>query len=268
MIKTVKWTSTDKFPCAADIIICLKDSVEVAQKACVLEGEAPEITEETDFPYHTIEGEITSRTTVSTSCEVKTYEYNLKYDDGQLGGGGIAKTDIEGIILDDCYAAYSRELAGNDVYVEERDPGVFTLVSQHGCEYELDLIKAAERFVFEDFEGEITAEAPLTIVSSTVTTMRVFRLGTLRIVAYNVQVELGGADGEFIYLPLPDPGTLVPNRHDLQADDNGSIIQDTHVSYPGPTESQIGVRQEDVTLWPDGATYNIYGYLIYEAATA
>lgn len=120
---------------------------------------------------------------------------------------------------------------------------------------------------FRDFQGEPDAEGTLTIADFTVTSLRYWKWGQLVTVRYQVQVVLGGTDDEFIILPLPVPGGPTSWNQSIQVDDNGVNLQTARVYY-APTEPNIiRLRQENLALWPDGATYNISDFLSYEAAT-
>lgn len=147
--RTIEWTSYQRLSCSgctpADVIICLTDPDEgdpdkITSRDCPLEGAPPEVTAETVFDWHHIEGQLVNVTTIRNKCGGSFYRYVIAYDDVQLvTGTNLTAADIANVVCKGCLTTYIEDKAGNDVKVEEVTPGTFTLTNQHGCQYQFGI---------------------------------------------------------------------------------------------------------------------------------
>src|SRR4029078_3032172 len=150
--RTIEWTAYTRLSCysctPADVIIVLKDDDEadtnpiskIAPRDCSLEGAPPEITEETNFEWHHIQGQLILAQTIKNNCGASYYRYQLVYDDAQLtSGSNLLSDDISCVVCKGGLTTYIEDVAGDDIKVEELTPGTFTLTNQHGCQYEFGI---------------------------------------------------------------------------------------------------------------------------------
>jgi len=131
--QTVVYTSTTRLSCAGcdevPVILCV-DSALVAQ------GECPITLEDTDFVYNHITGTLLE-TKEFNRCNTKYYQYTISYDDADLVSPNLLVcTDILGVVCEGCLTTFIRDTAGQEVRLEFLD-GVYTLITQHGCRYEI-----------------------------------------------------------------------------------------------------------------------------------
>lgn len=142
MIQKIEWKSRKGLPCdrcpPVSVILCVNPTL-LSQKACPIDPIAdPEITDETNFRWQTIEAVAVSVETMGKGCD-QWFLYTVTYDDSQLlAGHTLDPKDIHGVICDDtCLTSWVREQIGDDVSVILGDDDHRILINQHGCEFDL-----------------------------------------------------------------------------------------------------------------------------------
>ena len=114
------------------MIICVPFE-KVAPKGC------EESEEETTYQFSYIEGSLVAKE--CTGCgNLLTYQYDFQYDDSQVIENYTLKGgDVLGFAMKGCLGEYADQRAGDDVYLYEDEDGGQVLVSQHGCEYPIEV---------------------------------------------------------------------------------------------------------------------------------
>ena len=135
-VKLVTYKETGLLSCAsclpAEIIICLSVEGVVVPPNCSDESAQP-------YAYTYLNASLISVDYVSAGCGSPRsyYLYTIQYDTDTITLEEIDPTTIEGILCKNtCLVTFIQQYAGDEVAVRDNEDGSFTLLSQHGCEFD------------------------------------------------------------------------------------------------------------------------------------
>lgn len=139
MQQTVVWDSLTKLSCAgcspAKVILCLPANL-VAPKGCPTGAE--EAT--SGYTWRTIEAIVTYVTASNGNGCGTVYRHTFNYDTDLIVNGStnpLTPADILGAVCQGCLTDWVKEVAGNEVSIETDEGGNQTLITQHGCRFQL-----------------------------------------------------------------------------------------------------------------------------------
>jgi len=137
-MKSVLWSSCSKLSCASSsspsVILCLSDTGLVQSPACP--DETPE-----SFAFTTIEATLTKFWRDNNGSCNASYRYLFQYDENDLVDPETPLTtaQIVGAFCKGCFTTWIEEAVGDEVTLVNNGDDTYTLTSQHGCQYTIDV---------------------------------------------------------------------------------------------------------------------------------
>lgn len=135
--KFVQYCTNTKLSCAlisnAQVILCLEDAALLAPTDC------PDSSVET-YTNSFLAATICQAYTTTEGCGPSRWYYTFSYDETLLADINVPITadDITGVFCKDCLVNYLEYKIGSEVYIRTEEDGSQYLVTQHGCEYEIN----------------------------------------------------------------------------------------------------------------------------------
>lgn len=132
----VQYCSRKKLACSEaadkDVVLCLQDSALIVPTECTTPSEGT---------YVGAFAEATICQWYSTGDCNGIFVYTFSYDDAILADSEVPlqPADISGVFCRDCMTSYYDYKVGSEVYLKDEDDGSQTLISQHLCEYPIDV---------------------------------------------------------------------------------------------------------------------------------
>lgn len=113
------------------VILCLASDSLLPPFPC---GE-----EEGTYPQSTLEGTLVKGWKTHGECETRVYSYAIEYDETLLADPTVPLTtaDISGVFCKDCKTTWIEEAIGTDVEVVKNSDFSYTLINEHGCEFDI-----------------------------------------------------------------------------------------------------------------------------------
>jgi len=190
---TVEYTALGQLSCSgcqsAEVRLCVPPE-KVAPVSCdPAAGDQP-------FEYHTIPALLVKTESFCKYNETH-YQYTFAYSDVDVAPGEVIEcADIQGVFCEGCLTDYIRDVAGDEVRIED-GPGGRELVTQHGCRYpvtSIDNITASNGLTrtVDDIELGGTLEQNTTI------DVDAFDLIVDLTSTGNFEVQNNGAPGVFV----------------------------------------------------------------------
>lgn len=174
MATELSWTSTSKLGCSkclpADVILCIAAG-KVAPFECSY-GYADPYDE---FQLNTLDAQLLSLKCYKKNGVIYT-QYKFTYDETKLVDPStpLVEADIKGVVCEGCLSQWIREQVGNEIFVEQYGD-VVTIISQHGCEFTIDVsggelscesVLACINVDPETISGDGSVEYPFSAISS------------------------------------------------------------------------------------------------------
>lgn len=137
-MKSVLWSTCQRLSCSNSpsptVIICLTDTGIVKPPNCI--DDTPETVEPT-----TIEATLTKSWRDGLSGCNPVYRYLFQYDETNLIDPvtPLTTAEISGVFCKGCLTSWIEEEVGNEITLINNNDGTYTLTSQHGCQYTIDV---------------------------------------------------------------------------------------------------------------------------------
>jgi len=203
---TVVWRSTTLLSCAdclpANVILCVGNG-KAASGECSPDAVGQETVQRTTVP-----ATITIFKRYRNSCGKAYYLYTFEYALADVQPDTFLDCDdIQGVVCDGCLTNYVRDVAGNEVTIEEIEyssPPTLQITTQHGCKY--NIIKP-DAIIVEGDSGPAQVIYPgdtLNILGGAGVTTTASDLG-------NVTVDIDLSEDESQIAQIVDGQLLVPS---------------------------------------------------------